>query len=1416
MNRHIPPLLVAITGLLTGPAWSSALFDDTAANLWLVDTDSGQVTSYGFGDWLEDYQQVSSDLPLGTGFQALVNSLPNSSVPMSGQQPGVSLIGLSEAERQLGADTGPDLLKVTPADGFYDGTIGVVLQVEPRQLDQGDRTLNWRVNEGDWQTRKLSVSQLEPDDTGYIEQPVYLIRDGEHRLEAELRSGGTLLTSVSRTYQIASDHPLGDYRDTDTDGVPDLVEKALGLNPLNPDLDTESHLKGWSRFDLWLRCDAQKFGDCTEPNDEDKDGWTDFDENWRNTRHDDVIVNGFLDAPKPESEEKRQLVRHYQEFPAARRLYEVEYRFDGTPLGLTPDQLTAATLFGEDGWQLGDLVTSSDLSNAVLTAAAIAPSRLLSNAETALGAGQWPVMRLPAGDAAMIRTSRVLPAGDGTARHTDLLYLPPKADLEPVDFSVDDYGSWTTADEWKDHYRSWLQDRLVQPASQSFTPDTSLPLLVLEQLLAEEARLRAISDQSRLGVPGQPLSWLSDLKTDLDYRTPGATLTQLINSLDTELKADGLLAADASLIRQWLSNIPAGLNSSTWLQQKLAFNQAGENIGCFIPDDDWNQLNAPDNDDLLQQFLDRCPVYHTGTQLTLWQTDSQDLRYRLRLMLLPQAAMRLGNDQTLADASGDSDNDTLTNGQEITVRPYRFHTLPWLDDTDTDGIADASDLCPLDRYNGCTGTPDENQLYPGNDLSVSKPASQGTVLLSVQLDRPAIGPVTVEYQVWASDDDSAVAGEDFIASTGEVVIQPGQTAVLIPVTLLGGGSGQQFRLEVLTVDGAQLDGDPYTLVGLTAFDPLAPVARVMSTNLSVEETQSIVLDASSSYDPNGFDLSFDWQQTSGRSVTLAASPETGFAELTAPNLASNELLRYEVTVQNTATLTDSVQIEVNVLAEDESPVTTGTPLYEQVRQTVLTIPIPELLLYLNDPEGSEITLDLVLSQPEGSLANLTPTDLVIDGDVALPQSLGTQRGQSGDLVPWREDGFAFLTSPVSGTPRLYGWHPDSGLEVLYQENTGESLRSLVADPIQDRLYFDRIVGGDRYVSWLSSDGSTDGLLVNNAFGGSYSRQANGLHDGLYLCSTDTNTWLFVSVAGPALADTTFPCSYTPHTLHNNEQVCLESGNGVACTVPGAGTPALSNAFTLLDQTLVDAIRLNDTFLFLTEYNDGPLTELKSYTHDNQLELVHQWSPGPVAETLNTDSGQLIMAASLGDRIEMLSWQAGDPDVTVHGSNYFSGTGQTYSYLSPLQITEAGEVYWLVQTGADLRDVHEFDLQSNQFNLIRSLDLAQSTVTNAYDFELALSPRGPMVATVHSDGLCHWQRLSNNGDLAAPHLETTLCNARLADKQVEVHLNYDDPSNRYFRVSGGDFVGQTLIQIQASDSGGNTAVLPIELDVTEAP
>lgn len=1413
-------LALATTLMMANTAWSSALFDDQAANLWLVDTDSGQVTSYSFGDWLADYQSAQSEITLPAGFQALVNELPNSSTPMSASQPGVSVIGLSKATYTLGEDSGPALLEVTPPSGFFSDTIGVSLLVEPRQLDAGERSLWWRLNGGDWQSRDLDQKDRDAAGRGYIEQRLYLVREASagapHELEVELRDGASVLARQTRQYTLQSDHADGELRDTDEDGLPDLVEQAIGLNPLTSDLDEPSHLKNWTRFDLWLRCDEDELAKCTEPADADEDGWTDLDEQWRGTRHDDEKALTFNDAPEPDSEAERQLIRHYKEFPSARRLYEIEYLLAADPMALTPDQLTAATLYGATGWQLSDLVTQADLENASLSPAQVAPGRLLGTAEQALANGEWPIIRLPSGDAALIRASQVVsvgdPADEATARRESLLYLAPQQDLSPGLFNVDDFGSWTTADEWRTHYRTWLQTALVQPVSPQFNDAATHPLLAFEYLLTEEARLRGIGTSFKLGVPDAPLAWLEDLRSALEFRSPGVTLSDLIEGLNLALQPGALLADDAAQIDQWLSDLPDNSNSQSWLAEKMAFSQAGTDIGCFISQSEWDNLNSAGNEDLLQLFQDDCPLHHTSTDLANWQQDSLDRRYRLRLMLLANGATRLDNDASLALASNDSDGDDLTNNAEIMLRPYRWHTLPWLVDTDTDSYADGDDICPLDRYNRCNGDPEENRLFVGSDLTVSKPLNEGSVLLSLQLDRPAERPVTIDYQVWAGPDDSGVDGEDFIADSNQVVIQPGQTTVLIPVTLLGGGSGDQFRLEVTGVEGAEIDGTAVTLVELTDYVPQPPVANVMATNLSVNEMQSLTLDASLSYDPAGSPLSFDWATSPALGETLTPSVSAGMADLTAPNLASDEALYVTVTVTNEALLSDQKEITVMILAEDEPPTLLGTPLYEMVSQSTLTIPLSELEAYVEDPEGAPVSFDTVLAQPEGVLAYLTENDLVLEGDAVSVEAIGLHGVSYNSAVLWRESGFAFITFSTDTEPaRLYGWHPDSGLEELYTANTGETLGSLIYDAALDRLYFDRTLDGTRRVSWLDEGNPLRFVSVSSVYSSARSRQLNSLAEGLYLCTVDTNLWVFVDTQIGSVQATDKPCSVSGPTAQTTRQTCLQSNDSLLCTGPDSTDPALVDPIALSGWTLVTLEALADSLVFIVEDESSSSTRLRYYTPGNVPQDLTTWPQTGIRHTMVISEDTMTLAAGL-DRLALYRWQPGGP-LEQFSSPFIIDASLTWYQLPAFVTSDA--VLGLVKLDASNYRVYRFDLVTETFDTLVELD-PESTPVTATDYELALSARGLSVATVFGDGQCYWQRLTQAGTLGDAYLENAACGDRLVTPSVEIHRDYNDTPGRYARVSGGDFIGQTLLQLDVSDETGHNTVMPIELDVMEGP
>ncbi|MET0551964.1 MAG: Calx-beta domain-containing protein [Vicinamibacteria bacterium] len=94
----------------------------------------------------------------------------------------------------------------------------------------------------------------------------------------------------------------------------------------------------------------------------------------------------------------------------------------------------------------------------------------------------------------------------------------------------------------------------------------------------------------------------------------------------------------------------------------------------------------------------------------------------------------------------------------------------------------------------------------------------GTAAFVVTLSAPSAEPVTVDY---ATVDDTARAGTDYVAASGTLTFPPGALTAQIPVTILADGMDEpdeQFRLDLSAASGAILadntavativDGDP--------------------------------------------------------------------------------------------------------------------------------------------------------------------------------------------------------------------------------------------------------------------------------------------------------------------------------------------------------------------------------------------------------------------------------------------------------------------------------------------------------------------------------------------------------------------------------------------------------------------------------
>ncbi|MFG1424706.1 Calx-beta domain-containing protein [Roseixanthobacter glucoisosaccharinicivorans] len=108
------------------------------------------------------------------------------------------------------------------------------------------------------------------------------------------------------------------------------------------------------------------------------------------------------------------------------------------------------------------------------------------------------------------------------------------------------------------------------------------------------------------------------------------------------------------------------------------------------------------------------------------------------------------------------------------------------------------------------------------DLSVAEGNGEHAhFMFTVTLDKPALGPVTVQY---ATADGTAVAGADYVAGTGTITFAAGETSKTVHVDIVGDTvveANETFSVKLSSPSGATLAED--TAVGTILNDDVAPV-----------------------------------------------------------------------------------------------------------------------------------------------------------------------------------------------------------------------------------------------------------------------------------------------------------------------------------------------------------------------------------------------------------------------------------------------------------------------------------------------------------------------------------------------------------------------------------------------------------------
>ena len=886
---------------ITQQAVGSALFNQTNANFWLFEA-NGDISSYSYGNWLTEFNYTVYTLPPGSEDTVLINEIPASSTAMNSQLSPLSLQGLGDASPL--ATAGGEPLQVEPVAGVYNETIEVVMYVDASVIDTyGSVTLLWKVGEGAFSSNVLNAETESIE--GYFENHFFLVKDGTHLVHVELLDNtNTEISVMNRSYSISTlNHPDGERRDTDLDGLPDLVEMAVGLNPLQDDWQTDSNGDGWADFDQWLRSANSNKNEL--PVDTDDDGWSDVDERWRGTCAADKVNNLItmdIDYPAPEqgTQSYRDTLLSFKEHPVVQRLYEVEYQVSASKQPALDTLIWNAsarsyTLTGNTRFDSDSLLLDAQLAWAVVVDSDVEPvvdcdagsvedslkqstftSRLAQDqiAEFRVAASLTQVMDVIADETVQLNPGTANEISTVRRWHYRTL-LPSSADLTPARFIADD--SWLTAEDWKQQYITFLGLNLVVDQTPALSLDQNLYVEALQLLLAYEIGLQGgtgLFSWDQMQLAHQDI--MHQLQQNLSNRENGRNLWLVYEDLKNMLETGALTPT-----YNWLQTLQASstidvLDISQWLQQQA---------------------------------------------LASGNADMEKLRYLGRFALFTDGLSRLqtepGLEQTV-DTNGygiDTDGDSIDNRIEVD-QPFVTATYPWASDTDEDGLYDGVDDCPVAEGSDCF-QPALLQISTSAIISEPYPGQTQNLLISFQLDKAQDQDVSFSYVVTATGIDTATPDIDFTEMSDSLVIQAGQQVVSIAVPVLADSDfsegSESFHVELSNVVNAVV---PVSLSTVTISPALSLASNADLTALTISAG---TLDQLFQISQLNYTASVNYTVTSTTLTATASDPAATLklngnpldSGLPSDSIALSEgpnLIEIEVTAEDSSTQTYSITI----------------------------------------------------------------------------------------------------------------------------------------------------------------------------------------------------------------------------------------------------------------------------------------------------------------------------------------------------------------------------------------------------------------------------------------------------------------------------------------------------------------------------